>query len=469
MSVRPIDPAEAAARFDPLLARPLALAVSGGPDSMALLHLVAAWASEREAGEILVITVDHGLRPGSGAEAAFVASEAQRLGLPHVTLTWDGAKPETGIQETARLARYALIAKLLAGRPGGCRPWTLATAHHEDDQAETLLMRLARGSGVDGLAGMAPRVLLEIVPGHPIALVRPFLDVPKERLFATLAARGVRWCNDPSNEAVQFERVRIRQAMPQLLPLGLGSAALARSAARLARARDALDRTTDRLACGIVDDHAGGYATCDLAALLDAPQDISIRLLRRLIVAFGAPGGGRELAQIETLHQWLTRGVAGGTQSLGGALVEIGRRPSSRAADGNGRSSSTLFVYREPGRDGLPSIEIAPGCSQVWDGRIHVAVSAELEQPVTIGPLGAAEWADLKHACPRLADTGLPHRAAATLPTLRQDDRLLAVPGLAAIEPRLAVPLTAGIPQVRLDFVWRRSLYGQESSLETLR
>lgn len=410
--------------------------------------------------EIIVVTVDHRLRPESAAEAAFVKAEAGKLGLSHATLNWDAPKPATGIQAAAREARYALIARHLAERPTE-RPWTLATAHHEDDLAETLLMRLARGSGVDGLAGMAPRMHLEIVPGHPLALVRPFLNVPKERLVATLAARGARWCDDPSNEAAQFERVRVRRAMAHIAPLGLTSTALARSAARLMRAKVALDRTTDRLARDIVDDHGGAYATCDLAALCDAPEEIAIRLLRRLIVAFGDPGDGPELAQVEALHDWLAAGAAGGTQSLGGALVEVGK-----AHEGE---SHVLCVFREPGRAGLPSIEVAPGSSEVWDDRIHIVASVEHMKPVTVGPLGAAEWAELKRTYQRLADAGVPHRAAVTLPALRQDGRLLAVPALAALEPRLAVPLTCGGPQVRMSFVRRRSLYGQESLLETLR
>lgn len=450
MSPRPIDPAEAAALFEPLLARPLALAVSGGPDSMALLHLVAEWAACRgDVGEIVVMTIDHRLRPESAGEAAFVKAEAAKLGLPHVTLSWDGPKPETRIQERARAARYALIASHLATRSAG-KPWTLAMAHHQDDQAETLAMRLARGSGVDGLAGMAPRTLLEIVPGHPMALVRPLLGMPKERLVATLTARGASWCVDPSNEAPEFERVRVRQAMAQLAPLGLTSAALARSAARLARAKDALDRTTDRLAREIVDDHGGAYATCDLAALRGAPDEIAIRLLRRLIIAFGEHVAGPELAQIETLHDWLAEGAEGTTQSLGGALVEVGR----------GRS---LSVFREPGRNDLPTIMIAPGATGVWDGRFRVEVSATRQQPITVGPLGAADWADLKRAYPQLAAADLAHRAAVTLPTLRQDGRLLAVPILALAEPSLAAVRSDGAPYTVISFVMRRGLYGAES------
>ena len=152
MAERPVSVEELRAQFERLLNEPVALAVSGGADSMALMHLVAEWSRMRPGAlpPLAIVTVDHGLRPQSADEAAFVAREAGRLGLAHSTLVWTDDKPQSGIQDQARKARYRMLADYLL-KTGQA---AVATAHNADDVAETLLMRLARGSGVDGLASM---------------------------------------------------------------------------------------------------------------------------------------------------------------------------------------------------------------------------------------------------------------------------------------------------------------------------
>ena len=175
------------------------LAVSGGADSIAMLHLAASWAHDqgRSAPRLSVATVDHGLRPGSAAEARAVATIAAQLGLAHSTLTWTGAKPARGIQAAARTARY----RLLAGHERAHRIDAVAVAHTLDDQAETLLMRLARGSGVDGLAAMQLQASIE-----GVAVLRPLLGIARARLRATLRQQGATWIDDPTNARPEFER-----------------------------------------------------------------------------------------------------------------------------------------------------------------------------------------------------------------------------------------------------------------------
>ncbi len=157
------------------------LAVSGGPDSVALMHLARRWAklTGRDPASLAVVTVDHGLRSESASEAAFVAGEARALGLAHHTLPWAGEKPKTGIQAAARQARYDLLAEYCAQRSIGC----VAVAHTADDQAETFLMRLRRGSGVDGLAAMAA-----VSERGAITLVRPLLSFSKARTSSAICA-----------------------------------------------------------------------------------------------------------------------------------------------------------------------------------------------------------------------------------------------------------------------------------------
>ncbi|MBN6823114.1 tRNA lysidine(34) synthetase TilS, partial [Methylobacterium organophilum] len=171
------------------------LAVSGGPDSSALMH-AAARLRDATGASLRVATVDHGLRPESGAEAEAVGRAARALGLPHAILTWAGAKPGTGLQDAARRARYALLAAHAEAVGAGL----VLTGHTRDDQAETVLIRLAAGSGPAGLAGM--RAERDLGPG--LALGRPFLHLPKASLVAWCAARGVAYARDPANGDPRF-------------------------------------------------------------------------------------------------------------------------------------------------------------------------------------------------------------------------------------------------------------------------
>jgi len=180
----------------------LAVAVSGGRDSLALALLAHEWARARDGG-IVALIVDHGLRAEASREAAATRALLARHGIEAAILHWSGAKPSHGVQEAARAARYDLLFE-------SCRErgiLHLLVAHHADDQAETIAMRAARGSGVDGLAGMAA-----LVERRHARLLRPLLTVPRARLTATLEALGIAWVDDPSNADPRFERVRVRSA-----------------------------------------------------------------------------------------------------------------------------------------------------------------------------------------------------------------------------------------------------------------
>ncbi|HMK41624.1 MAG TPA: tRNA lysidine(34) synthetase TilS, partial [Methyloceanibacter sp.] len=285
MSAAPLSISESGAAFDRLARYPkLALAVSGGPDSLALLHLAAAWRAAREAGpELHVFTVDHGLRESSREEAAMVGRLASALGLPHAILAWERhGDGHTALQARARAARYDLMVAYCHAHDIPA----LATAHTLDDQAETLLMRLKRGSGLDGLAAIP---MTGAWSG--IAVERPLLDVAKTRLIATLDARGIGFVSDPSNVDVRFERARVRGEAGALASLGLTAEALARSARRLRRAREALDHAAESFLAASSEVSEAGYATVDRSALLAAPQEIALRALSRLIAVVG---GGEE-------------------------------------------------------------------------------------------------------------------------------------------------------------------------------
>ena len=334
-AVRPraaTDGVDLARLFAGLEAAPaLLLAVSGGPDSTVLLHLAVAWrASAMRGPELHVATVDHGLRPEAAAEAATVAAAAAGYGLPHATLTWTGPKPVGGIQEKAREARYRLLSE--HARSIGA-PFVL-TAHHADDQAETVLMRLGRGSGVAGLAGMRRETPLS----EGVALVRPLLELAKLDLLAICAAEGLASVADPSNEDPTYHRVRLRRQAEAAAALGLDRPALVRLARRMARAEEALEEEVARRLAELQPLAEPGLWRADLAGMRAAVPEIVQRLVGRAILHAGQ-GGPLPLERLEAL-----------TDALRAALEE--RRPFRGTLGGAllALDGGTLAVTPEPPR-----------------------------------------------------------------------------------------------------------------------
>ncbi|HVY59693.1 MAG TPA: tRNA lysidine(34) synthetase TilS [Xanthobacteraceae bacterium] len=345
----PVSRPEADLLFANLAAAPsLVLAVSGGPDSTALLWLAAEWRRRLGDGpELLAVTVDHGLRPGSADEAAAVARLARELGVAHRTLRWTGDKPASGIQAKARAARYELLAR--AARTLGARH--ILTAHTLDDQAETVLIRMARGSGMTGLGGMARIVPLEPDPesspparahdraGIPdrLVLVRPFLELPKSRLIGTLRAAGIAYADDPSNRDPRFTRSRMRGLMPVLAGEGLDARRLARLARRLRRADMALEAAVNEAASRLSSQPwpERGPVLFDAAGFGRLPAEIALRLLGRAVARLGDEGPvelgklERLLADYEAAAKGAGRGPRAGfarfRRTLAGAVVTLAR------------------------------------------------------------------------------------------------------------------------------------------------
>jgi len=323
-----VSAAEAASLFEDLASFPaLLLAVSGGPDSTALMVLAARWRKARKNGPALIaVTVDHGLRKESAAEARAVAKLARQLGIQHRTLRWTGAKPKTGLPRAARVARYRLLAA--AARKAGAP--AILTAHTLDDQAETVLIRMSRGSGLTGLAGMQR---VSALPGdaggrgEPLRLVRPFLDIPKARLIATLKAAKVPFAEDPTNRDPRFTRARLRGLMPILAAEGLDAARLALLARRLARAEAALAAAAAAALCQLAAKPGeSGILAFDRTGFLALPGEIAQRVLGRAIDAAGDEGPV-ELGKLEVLCTALNAAAADPKarfrRSLAGALVSL--------------------------------------------------------------------------------------------------------------------------------------------------
>jgi len=306
----------------------IVLAVSGGPDSIALMWLAARWRSALARGpRLIAVTVDHGLRAEATGEARDVKRLARTLDLTHRTMRWTGEKPKTGLPAAARSARYRLLAQ--AAR--NCGATHVLTAHTRDDQAETLLMRLLRGSGISGLAAMARESERD-----GVLLARPLLQVSKSQLVATLKKAKIGFADDPTNRDTSFTRPRLRAIMPVLAAEGGDARNLARLASRLARANQAVEVLVDGaeryLALRDREATRAGFdaSTFDAKAFAAMPEEIRLRLLKRAIDRFGHEGPA-ELGKVEALLVALDQAGAkqgkkrrsGLKQTLAGALVSL--------------------------------------------------------------------------------------------------------------------------------------------------
>lgn len=378
----------------------LGIALSGGGDSVALMHLARGWGRAR----LMTATVDHGLRAGSADEARQAGVAASTLGIAHETLPWQ----RTGggnLMAAAREARLRLLSDW-ARRQGLS---AVLLGHTLDDQAETLLMRLGRGAGIDGLCGMAERRAAQ-----GMLWLRPLLSIPRAGLRGWLAARGVGWLDDPSNEREDFQRVRIRKAMAGLdLPLPQ----LAQSAANLAMARAALAHYAAQAAAGARS--RAGDLVLPLPAFLDAPGEIR----RRLLVAGlrFVTGAGYAPRRAPVLHA-LAELARGRQVTLDGVI----------AAPRDG----WLHLSREP----AASARAAPatGDPASWDGRwrIHGLPMDCAVRALGHDPLPGLGW----------RDSGLSRDAAAASPGIWRANALLAAP-LLRPAAGIAVQPLRGLPE----------------------
>jgi tRNA(Ile)-lysidine synthase len=332
----PLDAAELSDLLDRYSTCPdLVLAVSGGPDSCGMLAAFVRWRHARADGPALhIATVDHGLRPESAAECAGVMAAAERLGVQSTKLHWQGKKPSAGLQEAAREARYRLLADhaRAVGAPA------VVVAHTQSDQAETVLMRLVRGSGPLGLKGMAASTMRE-----GVEIVRPFLWVTGARLAATARAAGLEPIADPSNTDDRFTRVRMRRLLAALAPEGLDVERLAVLAGRMQMLDEALARQAEMLADACAQPSiAPGTKVFDGSGWLTEPFVVVQALLSRAIARVGDPAIAERLEALEALTGAVLMALAGGAahrETLRGAAVQV-------------TAAGRVIVAREPARRG---------------------------------------------------------------------------------------------------------------------
>ena len=398
---------EFAARLDRLgpyeRAPHLAVAVSGGADSLALALLVDAWARRRN-GAIAALTVDHRLRPESAAEARQTGEWLGRRGIAHRTLVWQGPHPRSDIQAEARSARYRLLEGWCAER--SCLH--LLTAHHLEDRAETFWLRLARGSGLDGLAGISA-----VTERASCRVLRPLLDVPPERLRARLRREGQEWIEDPSNRNAEFGRVRVRQARALLAAEGLSAERLEETLRHLGRARQALEAGTSALLARAISLGAAGFAWVDAEAIRRAEPELALRALAAVLATVGGTEYPPRLERLERLHEALGRDELERGRTLGGCRL-VGTR---------GR----LLVCREAAAVEGP-VALSAGESCVWDGRFRIEAASTCAEGVTAGALGQDRGELPPEAVRRLRR--LPGPVRPSLVALRDRGGLAEVPAL---------------------------------------
>jgi tRNA(Ile)-lysidine synthase len=318
---------------------PAAVAVSGGSDSVALMLLLRDWARINEQPSPYVVCVDHGLRPGSNTEAQQVLRWAKAVDLRAQVLTYKGKLPRSDIEAAARLIRYKLLG--MWARKKGLKG--VYVAHTRDDQAETFLLRLARGSGVDGLSAMRDVAPYPDNDFPGLALVRPLLSFDRCALRAYLRARHQPWLEDPMNNDQRFARARIRAVWPTLEKVGLTKARIADAATHLGRARVALDAASKAVltrACL----PGGGGILVDPKALTAAPRELGLRSLAHILMVVSQRPYRPRFERLENLYSSVLTGSLGAGRTLHGCM--IAPAPSLRAVFG-GR---TLLIRREERR-----------------------------------------------------------------------------------------------------------------------
>lgn len=384
--------------FTPSPPTRLAVAVSGGGDSVALLHLLAEYCASRDV-QLYAITVDHGLRASSAEEAQQVAKLAKSLSIPHVTLRWADWDGSGNLQDQARRARYRMMTDWAQSKGISL----LALGHTADDQAETVLMRLARSSGVDGLAAMQARRL-----ENGVTLIRPLLGISRAELRDYLVQNNLSWSEDPSNFDTQYDRIKIRQAMDVLAPLGITTPVLTRVAEQMGQAREALDWYSFLTAREIVrvDD---GDIVIDLRRFRTLPNEIARRLLVRSVMwVSGAEYKPRRSAIEDLIKAARVRQPS----TLGGCIVSI--------------HQAALWISRE--FNAVRALTALP--DELWDNRWHLqppvlqSVDDDNFQDFVVralGPHGLVMCPDWKHS-------GKPRVALLASPAIWHGDELVSAP-----------------------------------------
>jgi tRNA(Ile)-lysidine synthase len=372
----------------------MGVAVSGGGDSMALLHLLHGLCT-LHGTKLRAVTVNHGLRAGAADEAKVVEQFCATLGVRHDTLLWDAWDGTGNLQDAARNARFALMSEWAIGHDIS----TIALGHTADDQAETFLMRLGRRSGVNGLAGMSGRILRD-----GVTWVRPLLKADRNELRSYLVGKDILWIEDPSNDNIDFDRVKARRILEVLEPLGVTAQGLSAVADHMAQARTALDWQTFLAAREVAKVDAGAVVICE-RKLRILPDEIQRRLFVRTL-------------------SWISGATYPARHGAVTSLMMALRDGQAATVDGchARRVRGEIWVFRE--HDAVKNEQTPPGT--LWDDRWHLEPSDDYDnwRDVTVRALGQAGLAQ----CPDWRASGRPHAVLLSTPAVWRGEVVVAAP-----------------------------------------
>ncbi len=389
-------------KFRPLGAA-IAVAVSGGPDSMALAFCIKRWA-DSSGHNLRAFIVDHALREASGNEALLTQQRLNKLGIESEILRWQHDAVSSAIQKQARQARYDLL--LNACQRFGIQD--LFLAHHRDDQAETILMRLAKGSGVEGLVGMKAEQVTQNV-----RCLRPFLSCSKAQLIATAEATGIDYVRDPSNSSETFARGRLRRVMPLLATEGLTVESLLDLGARAAEQVELLDYATQNFIIAHSQRDLSGAITFALEAFHGHPVVVGRTALARAILHIVPSDYAPRRSELASVFDLLTRDQTQVTRTLGGCLIL--------------RRGSRIIVLREPSAVKDKKI-LHPGECVLWDNRWRITYPSGLDGDMEIKALGSPTHALIDKLYLGLRQQVRGGRFRATMPGLWKGEKLVAIP-----------------------------------------
>lgn len=412
----------------------VAVAVSGGSDSMALCLLLQTWCRSNDVS-LVALTVDHGLRTEAADEALLVKKWLSHHGIEHSILTRTGPKPEAGVQEFARDARYHLLFD-------ACRQSKISAlfvGHQQEDHQETFLMRLSKGSGLSGLAGMTLKTARD-----GIDIIRPLLSFTRAELRTYLQDRAQGWIEDPSNESPEYTRTELGHVMGHIRNLpGSSAEAIALSLKRIQRAEAALQSMTEKAWQGQVRLNPYGFVCLQMDLLKSLPDEIGIRILAKAVQIIRGVGFRIKLQELENIVEKMKAGVQEPFATLSGCQFQI--------------RSEELLILREPGRDGLPVTSLCGEPQIIWDGRFSVvdrkAVNAAADGlSLEVRVLGDSGWHQLQSYAVLPEIEQLPAIVRKNLPGVWSGEELVSAPLV------LAESLGLGIANDRFEMVFIHAL-----------
>ncbi|MFY9287550.1 MAG: tRNA lysidine(34) synthetase TilS [Alphaproteobacteria bacterium] len=395
----------------------LGLAVSGGPDSMALAWSAKQWAKDRGV-TLHALIVDHNLRLESASEAAETQKNLSLLGIKSEVLRWEHAPIVARLHSTARTARYKLLLEACRKNALSC----LLLAHQQEDQAETILMRLAKGTGIDGLAGIAAEKKKD-----GIRLLRPLLTFSKERLIATCKSARIPFITDPSNHSEKFARGRLRRVMPLLAEEGLTTDRLQELGTRASEAKEALDHYAHALVRVATKQDCAGVVRFDLEHLRSAPIAVAGRAVVLCLNTLHREVYSPEYASLDRLLRALRHDAEMTPCTLQGCLI-------SRTA--------TQAVFMREYSAIQDAVVIKPGEKIEWDGRWQITLAATANESYAVRPLGNPPHETVDILAPHLRHRLPQGRARAALPALWRGNDLVLIPVFSA-ENNAKNPATA--------------------------